>query len=201
MTTEHDAGHLRRYILGAATNDECAAIERDYFERADALDQVSEVEDDLITDYLSNRLTSDERDRFERHYLTTPGHRRRVEVTRALRTAAHVRASGSGRTVSWWATAGVAAALVLAAGAGWLAVRSRSTSSTISGGGQLPHRRPRRTWVVTAPRPLPVNPRIRRRFPHPPPRFRSSSRYQSRRFSSAAMTSLRPSRSAREPTS
>ena len=110
MTTEHDAGHLRRYILGAATNDECAAIERDYFERADALDQVSEVEDDLITDYLSNRLTSDERDRFERHYLTTPGHRRRVEVTRALRTAAQVRASGSGRTVSWWATAGVAAA-------------------------------------------------------------------------------------------
>jgi len=138
MTSDHDAVRLRRYILGTATEDECAVIERDYFERTDALDHVSEVEDDLIADYLSQRLTSDERDRFERHYLTTPGHRRRVEVMRAITTAAHARASTPRRTVSWWATAGVAAALVLAAGAGWLAVRSRSSSLTIAGGGPAP---------------------------------------------------------------
>ena len=66
MSRESDAGLLRRYVLGATNEDECDAIERDYFERADVLDQVSAAEDDLIDDYLSNRLTDEERDAFRR---------------------------------------------------------------------------------------------------------------------------------------
>jgi hypothetical protein len=113
---------LRGYVLGAS-EDEREAIERAYFERADALDAVSAVEDDLIEDYLSSRLERDERERFERHYLSTPNHRRRVAVVRALRNAAaaapHVKSRW--RATSGWAIAGIAAALViLVSGAMWM---------------------------------------------------------------------------------
>jgi hypothetical protein len=68
------------------TEDERAGIEHEYFERADVLDRVCAAEDDLIDDYLSNRLASGEHGRFERYYLATPCHRTRVAVVRALRT-------------------------------------------------------------------------------------------------------------------
>ena len=65
MRREHDSTQLRRYVLGALTEDERAGIEREYFEHADVLDQVCAAEDDLIDDYLSDRLASDEHERFE----------------------------------------------------------------------------------------------------------------------------------------
>ena len=80
MRREHDSTQLRRYVLGALTEDERAAIEHEYFERADVLDRVCGAEDDLIDDYLSNRLAAEEHERFERHYLATPRHRTRVAV-------------------------------------------------------------------------------------------------------------------------
>ena len=38
MRPEHDSTQLRRYVLGALTEDERAGIEHEYFERADVLD-------------------------------------------------------------------------------------------------------------------------------------------------------------------
>jgi len=123
MMTDEDS-RLRRYVLGAATDEECAAIEREYFARADAADRVSAAEDDLIDDYLSNGLNHRERERFERHYLSSPNHRTRVAVVRALRQAASASPTveSRSRAPSRGAVAGIAAALVLlASGAMWLA--------------------------------------------------------------------------------
>lgn len=131
MRGEREAGPLRRYVLGASPDDECDAIEREYFDRADALDRMSEAEDDLIDDYLSGRLRRDERGRFERYYLSTPYHRRRVAVVRAVRNAASAAGRPTERRwpVTGWSTmAGLAAALViLVAGAAWM-IASRSES-------------------------------------------------------------------------
>jgi hypothetical protein len=103
MTPDDNKARLRRYILGALRDDEAAAIEEEYFVDADALEQVSAAEDELIEDYLEHRLDPESRARFDRHYLSTPGHRDRVSVVRGLMaTAARANvsdiASASART-------------------------------------------------------------------------------------------------------
>jgi hypothetical protein len=133
MKADRNGGRFRRYVLGAATDAEREAIERAYFERADGLDAVSAAEDDLIDDYLAGRLGGEERDRFERHYLATPGHRRRVAVVRAIRTAASATPSVEGRRsgATWWAAAGLAAAMVvLVVGAAW-SIRSQTEPAAV----------------------------------------------------------------------
>lgn len=129
MTSNH--GALRRYVLGASTEQESAAIEREYFESADALDRARAVEDDLIDEYVSGQLAADEHAEFERHYLTTPAHRRRVAVARALRTAASVK-SNHRRPVAvrWRPAAGLAAALVIVVLGVALVLRTRSLPGT-----------------------------------------------------------------------
>ena len=88
MRTEDAGARFRRYVIGASTAAECEEVERDYFERAEVLDQVSAAEEGLIDDYLSGRLPQGEREQFERHYLASPNHRTRIAVVRALKAAA-----------------------------------------------------------------------------------------------------------------
>lgn len=126
-----------------STAEKRAAIEVEYFESPDALDRVCEEEDDLIDDYLSSRLASDEHSAFESHYLATPHHRMRVEISRRLRTAAatvappeHSR-QPSAKRVRWFATlsspawaASVCALVLVASGAVWI-IRSGSAPPDI----------------------------------------------------------------------
>src|SRR5262245_50869711 len=121
MTTEAENERLRRYVIGTLSEGECEAIEREYFDERDALDRVSAVEDDLIDDYLSGALSSEERAQFERHYLSTPCHRRRVEVARAIRAAASTRALEARTSINrWWASTAIAASLIAVAGGVWM---------------------------------------------------------------------------------
>jgi hypothetical protein len=121
MTSDVLDGRVRRYVLGTLTEAECDAIEREYFVHADALDRVSSVEDDLIDEYLSGELSAQEREQFERYYLTTPCHRRRVAVARAIRTAASQRAlERRGPDRQWLAAAAIAATVLIAAGGAWM---------------------------------------------------------------------------------
>jgi hypothetical protein len=137
MRNEHDSRQLRRYVLGSATDAECDAIEREFFDRAEAADRVSAAEDELIDDYLSGHLDDGERLRFERHYLSTPTHRRRVAVVRALRSAASTAESQRLARV-WWTIASVAAALVILVSSVMWVARSRSelTDIQVDRGGQ-----------------------------------------------------------------
>ena len=130
MSNQDEAVRLRRYLLGESPAEERDAVERAYFERADALDRVSEAEDELIDEYLSRRLGPYDRERFDRHYLATPTHRRRVAVARAIRNATATTAVQPFRAVTkwWWPAAGLAAAsIVLVAGAAWM-IAPRATT-------------------------------------------------------------------------
>ena len=203
MRNEQDSRQLRRYVLGAATDEECDAIEREGFDRADAADRVSAAEDELIDDYLSGRLDGSERPRFERHYLSTPNHRRRVAIVRALKNAASTgQPVGARRPASvWWTIAGVAAALViLISGAMWM-TRSRS-GSRMYWSRRAPSRQRHRLQPPLA---VPIAVR-RRRIDRLPPLLlrrqrRSSSPYRSLQFSSAEIVNRQRSPCREESTS
>jgi hypothetical protein len=158
MRSEHSAGELRRYVLGASTEEESAAIERDYFEDVEIVNDVRAAEDDLVDDYVSDELAAEERERFERHYLSTPCHRRRVAVARALRTAASA-AAGEPRphVMRSWPVAGLAAALVILVVGGVWMLRPGPQAGTRSVQGPPP-----------AVAPAPPQPR-REDAPTPPP--------------------------------
>lgn len=81
---------IRHYLLGEASEEEAQALERVYFAKEEALDEVGAVEADLLEEYLAGRLTGSSRLRFESHYLRTPEHRQRLAMARALRVEARV---------------------------------------------------------------------------------------------------------------
>jgi hypothetical protein len=135
----------RRYLLGEASEEECSAIEREYFHDDDASEGIAAAEEALIDDYIAGRLEPVQRVRFERHYLAAPHHRRRVETIRQLTEAAarsvprpEARDAG-GRSpvaarvvrVRWVQPLAVAAAVVLvAAGAVWMLRPAPDTRQT-----------------------------------------------------------------------
>jgi hypothetical protein len=84
VTADRRVSIARRYLLGQASEEECSAVEREYFADETALDRIAGVEDDLVEDYLVGRLPADERNRFERHYLASSEHRTRLEAIRRL---------------------------------------------------------------------------------------------------------------------
>ena len=69
MSPGLDAAQARRYLLGQATEAERSALELEYFHSDEAVDRMAAAEDDLIEDYLSDRLDPVERGLFERDYL------------------------------------------------------------------------------------------------------------------------------------
>src|SRR5262249_6833240 len=78
-----DVELLKRYLLGLISPQGQAEIEgrlqdplyRDYLEA---------IEDELIDDYLGGRLTVEQRDRLENHYLNSPDRREKLELARSL---------------------------------------------------------------------------------------------------------------------
>jgi hypothetical protein len=84
MTAISESARARRYLLGEASEEECAVLEQEYFERQEVLDRIAAAEDELIEDYLAGQLTTADRARFERSYLSAPQHRVRVETVRRL---------------------------------------------------------------------------------------------------------------------
>jgi hypothetical protein len=118
MTSEFESARARRYLLGESSEEESAAIERQYFRSEDAVDAIAAAEDELIDDYLGDRLDPRERALFERGYLASPQHRRRVEVIRGLGRGARALPTRRGRAFPWAAAA--AAAVLATAASLWL---------------------------------------------------------------------------------
>ncbi len=117
MQSDQASVRARRYLLGEMSDEERTAVEREYFASADAIAAVSRAEEDLIEDYLENRLATDERRLFERDYLSTPQHRARVDVIRRLTVTASTQRVRSRQTWTWLAAA---AAAVLIVGLLWV---------------------------------------------------------------------------------
>ncbi len=151
VNVDREAGLARRYLLGAASDEERTAIEQEYFADARALERLEAIEDDLIEDYLADRLDADERTSFERRYLAVPHRRRRIETVRALMAAAGQAAPAAPlrRTpVTGWLPLAAAALLVPGIGGWWLFSRGPGAFDT----------RDQQAATSPAPKPLTVPP-------------------------------------------
>jgi hypothetical protein len=85
---------LRRFLLGELSPSEQSEVEERLFSDPEYFDQSRAAEDDLIDEYLYSDLDTDERARFEGHFLTTPERRESLIVARALRQ--YILKSGEG---------------------------------------------------------------------------------------------------------
>src|SRR5262245_60156960 len=86
--TNDERDRLVRYLLGGALpEEEQQDLEQRYFDDEAFFEEMELAEQELIDNYLSGRLTQDEQESFEKHYLAVHWRRRRVELIRALDTA------------------------------------------------------------------------------------------------------------------
>jgi CHAT domain-containing protein/Tfp pilus assembly protein PilF len=76
---------LRRYLLGELTEEEQRApVEEGLLIDDDCFEEFELVKEDLIEQYVNDELTSDERESFEQHFLTTPERREHLRHAQAL---------------------------------------------------------------------------------------------------------------------
>jgi hypothetical protein len=73
-----------RYLLGELPEQEQLRLEERYFGDAEFFDQFLVMEDQLIDDYLRGQLSRRDKERFEKHFLSSPRGRERVKLARVL---------------------------------------------------------------------------------------------------------------------
>jgi hypothetical protein len=81
---EDERADLRRYLLGQLGEAEEERVERAYRGSDALLEELRAQEDQLIEDYLQDALEPGERQRFEQHFLASPGRLERLVLLRAL---------------------------------------------------------------------------------------------------------------------
>ena len=127
---------MRCYLLGDLPEPEATSLEQEFFADDEKFEQMWEIENSLVDGYVRGRLSTEDRERFERNYLASPVHRQRVAVARSLtkqadlsRTAAALEPEASfqarllamlGLSPANWRFALTAATLLLAAVSLWL---------------------------------------------------------------------------------
>lgn len=79
-----DPGLIKRYLLGTASADERTALEDKYLSDADAFEELTAAENDLIDSYSRGKLSDSEKRDFEKGYMATPKGRARVDFSRAF---------------------------------------------------------------------------------------------------------------------
>src|SRR5262245_18997209 len=79
-----DKRNLIDYLLGELSEPEREELEQHYFDDNEIFIKLVETEEQLIKDYLDDRLPRGERQLFEKHYLTLPCHQNKVEFARLL---------------------------------------------------------------------------------------------------------------------
>lgn len=76
---------LEHYLLGELSTNEQDELEEKYFDDDKLFGQLTAAENNLIDDYLGDRMDTAKRQRFERYYMNTEQRRRRVFLAQALR--------------------------------------------------------------------------------------------------------------------
>lgn len=85
MKTEfQDEQLMVRYLLGETTEEERDAVVDRYFADFDFLEQMTAVEQDLIDDYLHDRLPPQQRIHFEQHFLASRKQQEKVAFARTM---------------------------------------------------------------------------------------------------------------------
>jgi CHAT domain-containing protein len=134
MTTSRDEpDSIRRYLLGSLDDRDKEEFEQRLFADDEFLEEVLAVEEQLIDDYLTGDLSTDEAAMFEKNFLVTEERRQKTRLGKTLRTyakkasAVPVKAVASPVTWNWrqWFSplllqrAAVAAMIVIAAVGIW----------------------------------------------------------------------------------
>ncbi|MDQ6785885.1 MAG: hypothetical protein M3033_03585 [Acidobacteriota bacterium] len=79
---------IKRYLLGEASAEEAERLEDLYFADNEAFEQLSIGEDELVSDYVQNRLAPTEREQFETVFLRTAERQDKVKIAGQLYKAA-----------------------------------------------------------------------------------------------------------------
>lgn len=143
---------LRAYLLGLLKDPDREDIEDLLFHDDSLSAKLELAEDELIDDYLSGRLSLDERTNFDRYFHNSTKRTTLLEVAEAVRSYSHVKPSSRPRT-QWffepfsWAAAAVCIAVVAACI--WWWQRPIAPSVAV----QAPPREPKRTSPVEPSRP------------------------------------------------
>ena len=75
---------LRRYVLGQLAEDAREEIEKGLLANDELFEELLVVEDEIIDDYLAQKLSPNDRTAFERHFLVTPERHQQVNFARAF---------------------------------------------------------------------------------------------------------------------
>jgi tetratricopeptide (TPR) repeat protein len=120
-----DDSRLRRFLMGALDEDDERAVGERMLTDDEYVERASELETELIEDYLDGNLSPDDRNRFETHFLVSPGHKRKLVIARAMRSYANAPAVAADLALKryWKVATAVAALLILATLAGLNAYR------------------------------------------------------------------------------
>jgi hypothetical protein len=142
---------IRRYLLGRLSEFEMARIERRLMTEYDFFELMLVAEDELIDDYVLERLSGQDRASFENFFLCSPERREKLTFARSLnaylanavpKPLSIQEPARQQRTLSslrpglspHWQTAVAALLLVFVLGAVWLKTGARQPASTSSGG-------------------------------------------------------------------
>ena len=71
---------IKQYLLNALSESDRVQFERLYFEDNDIYRRLLVIEEELIADYVYDRLAASARRLFNEHYSATPERRRRIEI-------------------------------------------------------------------------------------------------------------------------
>jgi hypothetical protein len=137
-----DRARAAAYLLGDLAEPEQVQVEERSFQDAAFSDLLSEVEDDLVDDYVAGALPEQTRRSFEGHYLCSPRRQAKVAFAASFQRAASARRavpppSARGLSRAW----AVAAAIILSVAGSWLALevmRLRREVSQLRAQGRAP---------------------------------------------------------------
>jgi hypothetical protein len=74
----------RRFLLGELSPEEQGEVEEQTFLDSESFAFLQDAADDLIDEFLYNDLSTNEKERFERYFLSQPGRRTDLKLARAL---------------------------------------------------------------------------------------------------------------------
>lgn len=72
------------YLLGELPEEELQRFERQYLEDENLFQELQEIEDELIDDYVTGALSAERRAAFEQYFLRSPERREKVEFARDI---------------------------------------------------------------------------------------------------------------------
>ena len=75
---------IRNYLLGQAAEEDSARLEEQILTDETLFQELLAAEDELVDDYLSDKLSPSELQSFENHFLLAPEHQRKLRFGRAL---------------------------------------------------------------------------------------------------------------------